>query len=144
MSLSVSLHLLLFISVFFLYWLTHVGGFISYLVSVLFRGLEYSCSFVRLYLFLFAFWIICIESFGFRLFLFAFLIICFETFRFHRLFCNRNNFCCIVLVFVWAQKICLRFFESYFKLEILIFLSFVVSFLVDMFKWKTAVKFETL
>ena len=41
--------------------------------------LAYQCSFVRLYLFPFAFLIICIETFGFRrLFcvLFAFLIIC--------------------------------------------------------------------
>ena len=32
-----------------------------------------------------------------------------------------------------SSKSCLRFSKSYFKLEILIFLSFVVSFLVDMF-----------
>ena len=32
-----------------------------------------------------------------------------------------NNFCCIVILFVWAQKACLRFLKSYFKLEILIF-----------------------
>ena len=45
-----------------------------------------------------------------------------------------NNFCCIVLLFVWARKVCLRFLKSCYKLEILIFfLSFVVSFLVDMF-----------
>ena len=43
------------------------------------------------------------------------------------------NFCYIVLPIVWAQKACIRFLRSYFKLEILIFLSFVVSFLVDMF-----------
>ena len=65
-SLWVSLRLLLFISVFALYWLTRVGRSISYLVSVPlrkgYRGLEYSCSFVRLYLFLFAFLIICIKS----------------------------------------------------------------------------------
>ena len=62
-----------------------------------------------------------------------------------------NNFCCIVLLFVWAQKVCLRFLKSYFKLEILIFLSFAVSFLVDMFNWRapfltkriSAVKSET-
>ena len=46
---------------------------------------------------------------------------------------NWNNFCCIVLLFVWAQTECLIFLKSYFKLEILIFLSFAVSFLVDMF-----------
>ena len=49
--------------------------FISFFVSVSlrkgYRGLEYKFSFVRLYLFLFAFLIICIETFGF-----------------HRLFCN--------------------------------------------------------
>ena len=44
-----------------------------------------------------------------------------------------TNFCCIVLLYLWAQKSCLRFLISYFKLEILIFLSFVVSFLVDIF-----------
>ena len=43
---------------------------------------------------------------------------------------------------------CLRFLKSYFKLEILIFLSFMVSFLVDKLKTssakkKTAVKSET-
>ena len=51
--------------------------FISYFVSVPLRkghrGSEYKCSFVRLYLFLF-----------------AFLIICIETFSFHRLFCNKG------------------------------------------------------
>ena len=44
-----------------------------------------------------------------------------------------TNFCCIVVLHLWAQKKCLRLIKSYFKLEILIFLSFVVSFLVDMF-----------
>ena len=44
-----------------------------------------------------------------------------------------TTFCCIVLVYIWAQKVCLRFLNSYFKLEILIFLSFAVSFLVDIF-----------
>ena len=47
-----------------------------------------------------------------------------------------NSFCCIVLLFVWAQKECLRFLQSYLKLEPLIFLSFLVSFLVDMFDLK--------
>ena len=42
-----------------------------------------------------------------------------------------NNFYCIVLLFVWAQKLCPRFFKLYFRLEILIILSFVVSFLAD-------------
>ena len=28
-----------------------------------------------------------------------------------------NNFYCIVLLFVWAQRVCLRFLKSYFKLE---------------------------
>ena len=28
-----------------------------------------------------------------------------------------NNFCCTVLLFVWAQKMCLRFLKCYFKLE---------------------------
>ena len=44
-----------------------------------------------------------------------------------------NNFCCIVLLFASTQKVCFRFLRSYFKLKILITLSFVVSFLVDMF-----------
>ena len=35
--------------------------------------------------------------------------------------------------YIYQLKKCLRFLKSYFKLEILIFLSFVVSFLVDMF-----------
>ena len=43
------------------------------------------------------------------------------------------RFYCIALLYLWAQKVCLRFSKSYFKLEILIFLSFVVSFLVYMF-----------
>ena len=38
-----------------------------------------------------------------------------------------TNFCCIVLLHLWAQKECLRFLKSYFKLEILIFLSFLAS-----------------
>ena len=41
-----------------------------------------------------------------------------------------------LLLFEWAQKVCLRFLKSYFDLEILIFLSFMVSFLVDMFDLK--------
>ena len=72
--------------------------FISYFVSVPlrkgYRGLEYQCSFVSLYPFLFAFLIICIKTFGFcRLFcvLFAFLIICIKTFGLRRLFCNNCN-----------------------------------------------------
>ena len=47
-----------------------------------------------------------------------------------------TNFCYIVLLYLWVQKVCLRFLKSYFKLEILIFLSFVVSFSVDMFNSK--------
>ena len=43
------------------------------------------------------------------------------------------NFCCIAFLFVWAQKLCLRSLNFFFKLEILIFLSFVVPILVDMF-----------
>ena len=49
---------------------------------------------------------------------------------------KKKFFCCIVLLFVWAQKVCLRLLKFYFRLEILIFLSFVVSFLVDMFNQK--------
>ena len=47
-----------------------------------------------------------------------------------------NNFHCIVIQLVWAQKECLRFLKSCFKLKVLIFLSFAVSFLVDMFSQK--------
>ena len=62
-----------------------------------------------------------------------------------------NNFCCILLLFVWVQKVCLTFLISYFKSEILMFLSFVVSSLVNLFSQKThfltkktsAVKSET-
>ena len=50
---------------------------------------------------------------------------------------NWNNLCCTVLLFAWAQKICLRFLKSYFKLEMLILLTFVVSFEVDMLKLKS-------
>ena len=68
--------------------------FISYLVSVPLRkghrGLKYKCSSVLLYLFLFAFLIICIKSFGFVRFFFAFLIIYIETFGCRRLFCNTS------------------------------------------------------
>ena len=38
--------------------------------------------------------------------------------------------------YIYEFKKCLRFLKSYFKLEILIFLSFVVSFSVDMFNSK--------
>ena len=44
-----------------------------------------------------------------------------------------TNFCCIVLLSLWATKMCPRFLKSYFRLKIFIFLSFVVSLLVDMF-----------
>ena len=30
-----------------------------------------------------------------------------------------TNFCCIALLYLWAQKICLWFLKSYFKLEII-------------------------
>ena len=43
------------------------------------------------------------------------------------------NFCSIVLLYLWAQKLRLKFLKSNFRLEILIFLSFVVFFLVDIF-----------
>ena len=39
-----------------------------------------------------------------------------------------TNFCCVVLLYLWIQKVCLRFLKFCFKLEILIFFSFVVSF----------------
>ena len=61
--------------------------FISYFVSVPLRkghrGLEYQCSFVRLYLFLFAFLIICIETFCIFDYLywhFWFFVDCFVTY----------------------------------------------------------------
>ena len=43
-----------------------------------------------------------------------------------------TNFWCIPLLYLWPQKLGLRFLKSNFKLEMLIFLSFMVSFLVDM------------
>ena len=46
------------------------------------------------------------------------------------------NFCHVVLLYLWARKVCLRIPKSFLKLEILIFLSFVVYLLVDMFNWK--------
>ena len=70
-----SLHLLLFYICFRSLLINTRLLFFSLFVSVPlrkgYRGLEYKFSFVRLYLFLFAFLIICIETFGF-----------------HRLFCN--------------------------------------------------------
>ena len=42
-----------------------------------------------------------------------------------------SNFCCTVLL-VSDQKECLKFLKSYFRLEILIFFSFMVSILVDL------------
>ena len=47
--------------------------------------------------------------------------------------CDKQTLCYIVLLFLWAQKACLRFLNFFFKLDMLIYLSFVVSFLVDMF-----------
>ena len=54
-----------------------------------------------------------------------------------------NKICYIVLLFVWAQKICLRILKSYLKLAMLIILiimliilPFVESFLVDIFNQK--------
>ena len=47
-----------------------------------------------------------------------------------------TNFCWIVLLYLWAQKVCLTFLKSFFKLEILVFLSFIVSLLVDMLNYK--------
>ena len=38
-----------------------------------------------------------------------------------------TNFCCFVFLFVWAQNKCLKFLKSFFKLDILIFLSFLVD-----------------
>ena len=43
-----------------------------------------------------------------------------------------TNFCCIAILYLWAQKVSLRFLKSYFKLKILTFLSFVLSFLANM------------
>ena len=47
-----------------------------------------------------------------------------------------TDFCCIVLLFLRAQKERLRFLKCYFKLKILIFLSFMMFFLLVMFHWK--------
>ena len=64
----------------------------------------------------------------------------FQKFQFREVKTFWNNFRCIVLLFVWARKVCLRFLSSCFKLEIFIFLSLVGRyfcplwvFLVDMF-----------
>ena len=70
LSNSASLYVFFFfISVFCSLLINTRLVFISYFVSVPLRkghtDLEYHCSFVRLYLFLFAFLIICIETFGF-------------------------------------------------------------------------------
>ena len=43
-----------------------------------------------------------------------------------------NNFCCIILLFACTQKVSQISLKSYFKLETLIFLPFVKSFLADM------------
>ena len=50
-----------------------------------------------------------------------------------------NNFCClesIVFLFESAQNVCFTFLKSHFKLEILMFLSIMVSFLFYIFKLK--------
>ena len=49
-----------------------------------------------------------------------------------------TNFCCIVLLYLRARKVCLRILKSYFKLEILIFLSFAVYLLVDNVQLKSS------
>ena len=68
-NLSASLRLLLFYICFCSLLIDTRLVFISYFASVHLRkghtGLEYQCSFIRLYLLLFAFLIICIETFGF-------------------------------------------------------------------------------
>ena len=50
--------------------------------------------------------------------------------KFHLLLVKKfwNKFCCIVFLFLWAPKLCLRCLKSYFKLEILIFLYFMGSY----------------
>ena len=61
-----------------------------------------------------------------------------------------NNFCCTVFLFVSVAKVYLIFLKFNFKLEMLVFLSFEVSFLLYIFKWKVVflakkptVKYET-
>ena len=44
-----------------------------------------------------------------------------------------TNFCCIVLLYLLVQKVCLRFLKSYFKLEISTFFTFMVSLLAYTF-----------
>ena len=59
---------------------------------------------------------------------FAILLLCY--FQKLQLLVEKNiwtDFGCILLLFVWSQKVCLSFLKSYFKLEILTFLSFVMS-----------------
>ena len=42
-----------------------------------------------------------------------------------------NNFCCFVILFLWAQKMCLRFLKILFQTGNINILSLMVSFLVD-------------
>ena len=92
---------------FFINW--YVFGFISYFVSDPsrkgHRGLEYQCSFVRLYLFLFAFLIICTETFYIFDYLyweFRFFVHCFVTLA--------NNRCPIMF---HCPKICVSYWLSH-------------------------------
>ena len=68
-NLSARLYVFLFLCLFFSLLINTRLVLISYFVSVLLRkghrSLEYQCSFIRLYLLLFAFLIVCIETFGF-------------------------------------------------------------------------------
>ena len=72
------------------------------------------CKYV-IYIFFSIFWVV-----------FAVLFLCcFQKLRLLVVKKFWNNFCSIVLLFVLAQNGCLRLLKSYFKLEILIFLSFL-------------------
>ena len=55
-----------------------------------------------------------------------------------------NNFCCSVLLFVWAWKVCLRYLKSYFKLERGVFFNRYMQLKSSFSDGKTsAVKSET-
>ena len=81
----------------------------------------------------FSLWIYNIHIFSILGVAFAVSFLCY--FQKHQLLVVKkiNNFCCIVFLFVWAEKIISQIFNIYFRLEILTFLSSVVSVSLYMF-----------
>ena len=73
----------------------------------------------------------CVTSWG----LSKYIGIKLQTTCFHLILSFLKNFytSLFAFLFAWTQKVCLKFLKSYFKLEILIFLFFILSSLVDMF-----------